>query len=296
MPASTLTLNAHAKVNLALDITGRRADGYHLLDMINRSVSLYDTVELERAESGGVSIAIDGAPYIPSDERNLAVQAVTALADAAGVKDPAVKIRLKKRIPSQAGLGGGSADAAAVLVGLNRLWHLNYNEAELCAVGLTLGADVPFCITGGCARVGGIGEIVEPVDDRCSYSLLLAMENRGRSTRTMFAAYDSATDVQHPDIARVAAHLAEGDTGRMAMAVGNAFCSACPDEDINLLLAMLLKNKALGATMTGSGAAVFGVFANPLAAQRCCDSLRLKKMWACTVQPVPFGVDIISER
>ena len=148
-----MLIRANAKINWTLDTVGVRADGYHLLDMLMQSISLHDTLTLEPAED--VTFSADGATRVPQDEGNLALRAALALRRHAGTAQGAM-IHLHKRIPSGAGLGGGSADAAAVLHGLNALWELNLPMETLRQIGLTLGADVPFCLMGGLAHVRGI--------------------------------------------------------------------------------------------------------------------------------------------
>ena len=155
-----MLIRANAKINWTLDIVGVRADGYHLLDMLMQSISLHDTLTLEPAED--VTFSADGATRVPQDESNLALRAALALRRHTGTERGAT-IHLHKRIPSGAGLGGGSADAAAVLHGLNALWELNLPMETLRQIGLTLGADVPFCLMGGLAHVRGIGEVIEPL-------------------------------------------------------------------------------------------------------------------------------------
>ena len=182
-----MLIRANAKINWTLDTVGMRADGYHLLDMLMQSISLHDTLTLEPAED--VTFSADGATRVPQDEGNLALRAALALRRHAGTAQGAM-IHLHKRIPSGAGLGGGSADAAAVLHGLNALWELNLPMETLRQIGLTLGADVPFCLIGGLAHVQGIGEVIEPLPCPRIYHLVIIQPCRALSTPQVFRALD----------------------------------------------------------------------------------------------------------
>lgn len=295
MPVSEIKLAANAKINLTLDITGLRADGYHLLDMVNRSVDLCDEITLTHAASGGVTVR-SNARHLPRDGRNLAVRAAEALADDAGVRLPPLDIYIKKRIPTQAGLGGGSADAAAVLVGLNEMLELNLGQRRLCDIALRVGADVPFCIVGGAARVQGIGEVVMPVDDRCEYRVVIVMPRQGRSTREAFAAFDAGAAYSRPDTEAMLGCLARGDTGCLGIHLLNVFYTAAQDDPARSLIAQLLSRGALGASMSGSGAAVFGVFADNLEARRCAAALRARGMRVFVAGPAEKGVAVLHRR
>ncbi len=291
-PAREIKLLANAKLNLALDIVGRRADGYHLMDMVMRSVDLADELMLRLARSGGVSVSCN-ARYLPRDERNLAVRAITALCERAGASVPPLSLAIKKRIPTQAGLGGGSADAAAALVGINELLGLGFSVGELCETGESIGADVPFCITGGAARVKGIGELIEPIEDNCDYVTLILMPVRGRSTREAFAKWDDGADFERPDVAGVAEALSLGDTTGLGVLVGNAFSALEADEGTERLKSALLVAGALGASMTGSGAAVFGIFPDYISAQRARERLRSLGASTYLARPCGEGVRIV---
>ncbi|MEG2083580.1 MAG: 4-(cytidine 5'-diphospho)-2-C-methyl-D-erythritol kinase, partial [Oscillospiraceae bacterium] len=205
-----IKLLARAKLNLSLDITGQRRDGYHLMDMVMRSVDLSDELTLRLAESGGISIA-SNMRFLPRGEKNLAFRAAQSLCASVGMPLPSLHIDIKKNIPTQAGLGGGSADAAAVLVGLNTLFSLGLSCDELCAVGETIGADVPFCVCGGTARVRGIGELIEPIEDNCSYTVLILMPALGRSTHEAFARWNTDAIFNHPDVSGTVNALRTGD-------------------------------------------------------------------------------------
>lgn len=252
-------LKAHAKLNWTLDITGQRADGYHLMDMLMQPVTLSDDVLLRPAQT--ISLTTGGEPLLPADEHHLALRAARALQ--AQTRCPhGAAIHVEKRIPVGAGMGGGSADAAAVLIGLNRMWGLGLSGEELEAIGLTLGADVPFCIRGGLARTTGIGECMQMLPCARMYPLVVVQPCEGLSTREIFTAWHAKPDADKPDNASAATALSEGNGAVLAASMGNVMqpisVRRCPgiDEAIRALTAQ----GAFVAQMTGSGSAVFGAF------------------------------------
>ena len=211
-------LRAFAKINWSLDTVGTRADGYHLLDMVMQSVTLHDSLEIEPAE--GLSLYADGRVRVPQDGTNLVLRAAEALQKHAGIAQGAA-IRLHKRIPTGAGLGGGSSDAAAVLHGLNHLWGLDYPLETLCEIGLSIGADIPYCLHGGLCRVQGIGEVITPLETDKVYHLVLLQPCRALSTRQVFTALEAHAPARRPDTEAVARALKAGQFAPLAAAMGN---------------------------------------------------------------------------
>ena len=193
---------AHAKINWSLNILGVREDGYHELDMLMQGVELCDELSFERAR--WLTLTVDGQP-LPVGERNLVVRAANALNDYMGQRNGA-RIRLTKRIPARAGLGGGSADCAAALLALNRLWNLRLPTPVLMEIGANLGADVPFCILGGLARVGGFGERLTPLPDAPSIPLAMVTPGDGLSTAAVFRAWD---EERQPEAAKASSAILE---------------------------------------------------------------------------------------
>ena len=191
-----MILEAFAKINWSLDITGVRKDGYHLMDMLMQPVSLSDEITLVPAS--GLSITTAGWPPSRADKTNLAYRAAAALQEHTGYQG-GVQIHVHKQIPVGAGMGGGSADAAAVLYGLNRLWNTGLSSAELEIIGLSLGADVPFCLRGGLTRTGGIGERLESVDCMYSYWLIIIQPCPGLSTGQVFSLWHASDPVRRPE-------------------------------------------------------------------------------------------------
>ncbi len=262
---NAITVHAPAKVNLALEVCGLLPGGYHALDMIMQAVSLYEKIKLEKRPAGQVSLtclAADGtlAPDIPTDSRNLAHRAATAFFEAAGVGG-GVHITVTKAVPSQAGMAGGSADAAGVLVGLNLLYGAGLSTAQLCSIGEKLGSDVPFCIVGGTARVQGRGERVRPIAPLPECLLVAAMPHAGSSTPAGFARYDELGSTVHPDVDAAAQALEAADLAGVCRQAGNALQEACATEETHDILHTLQAAGALTALLTGSGAVTYGIFA-----------------------------------
>lgn len=270
-----MRLEAFAKINWSLDIIGIREDGYHLMDMIMQPVSLADEIVLTPADN--MEITTDGYPRSRADKTNLAMRAALELKGSAGYSG-GVRIHVHKRIPMGAGLGGGSADAAAVLCGLNRLWDLGLTGDELEKTGLRLGADVPFMIRGGLARVRGIGELIEPRPCRNNYWMLIFQPCRGLSTREIFESWNPDC-VRHPDTESALHALECGNLIQLSDSIGNVLepvsASRCPE--IGEAVHSLLASGARLASMTGSGSAVFGVFSSGTEAEKA--AAVLSKRW-----------------
>ena len=267
-----MLVRAFAKINWSLDITGIRPDGYHLMDMVMQPVSLYDEIRLSPADD--ISISTSGNPPSRADHTNLAWRAADLMKSTFGVRG-GVSIDLQKSIPMGAGLGGGSADAAAVMKGLDRFWSLNTPPSELERLGLSLGADVPFCLRGGLTRTRGIGEQLESHSCGINYWLLVIQPCRALSTKEIFAGYHEASDLVHPDTEAVLSALESADARKLSLSVGNVLESVsglrCPE--IPVAVSRLLDAGAFTARMTGSGSAVFGVFRSRLLAEKASSFL-----------------------
>ena len=270
-------LSATAKVNLALEILGLRADGYHEIVTVMQAVQLSDRIVLE--DDDGLDLHIADRD-VPRDASNLALRAALALRQAAGV-DHGVRITLDKRIPIAAGLGGGSADAAAVLVGLNRLWRLRWPLGRLAEVGATLGMDVPFFLRGGTAFATGRGEKVERVP---GMALALVLVNPRFASSTA-EAYGRLTAAMYTDGARartVLAALSARRPGRLAESLYNGLeATVAPAHpEIGQMKAALLAAGALGALMSGSGPTVFGIARSPDHARQIRRRIQ-RASWEC---------------
>jgi 4-diphosphocytidyl-2-C-methyl-D-erythritol kinase len=249
-------VNAAAKVNLALEVLGRRADGYHEIATVMQAVDLSDRLVLEEADALELRTS---APDVPTDERNLAYRAAVALREAAKV-DRGVRIALDKRIPVAAGLGGGSTDAAAALAGLNRLWNLRWPTERLDELAVALGMDVPFFLRGGAALATGRGERLAPLGG-ASLALVLVNPRFGVSTAEM---YGRLTPAMYSDGGRaraVAGALNGRGMSRMAASLYNGMEAAAraAHPEIGQMAAALVAAGALAAVMSGSGPTVFGL-------------------------------------
>ena len=261
---------AHAKINWSLNITGLRADGYHLLDMLMQTIDLHDTLEIEPAV--GLSLTVGDTP---AGEENLVLRAAMALNRHAGTRRGA-RMALIKRIPARAGLGGGSADCATALRALNGLWGLGLSEVELLEIGLSLGADVPFCLTGGLARVRGIGEDILPVPQAPSIPLVLVVPGGGLSTGAVFSLWDRGG---YPEVrldnAALAGAVIAGRLDEVDRLCANALTSPAVSlmPEIGSLIERMRALGAGAAFMTGSGSAVVGAFADDDAARCAARSL-----------------------
>ena len=256
-----MKIKANAKVNLSLDVAGKREDGYHELDMIFLEVPLYDTVEIEVMNEPGIRLSCSD-PSLENPD-NIACKAARSLMEKYGLAGKrGVGIRIEKKIPMQAGLGGGSADAAAVLKGMNELFGLNASPEELRGIGVKLGADVPFFIEGGCARAKGIGEILTPLTGLPEMNILIVKPKESISTAYAYGNLKYGAEAYHPDIEALQDALLEKDVRKAASLLGNSLEAAVTDRYpvIPVLKKELMDLGAYGAVMTGSGSAVFGLF------------------------------------
>ncbi len=254
---------AYAKLNLTLDVLGLLDDGYHDLEMVMQSISLHDSVAV-RIGCGGDISCISNIPYIPNDERNIAVKAARAFLNATGSNCGGIAIAVEKRIPSSAGMAGGSADGAAALRLLNELCDFPLSDEELCAVGLTVGADVPFCLMGGTALACAKGEAMTELPALPDCFFVIAKPSRGMSTKAVFAEIDNHPIEKHPDTKSMLSAIENGDIPSVAANVYNVFepVVSADVRDISSIKDVLLNSGALCAAMTGSGSAVFGIFTN----------------------------------
>lgn len=281
---SAITLPAYAKLNLTLDILGTRPDGYHELDMVMQAVSLHDDVTLTIntgtpwvltcEDEGGISLS-----GIPCDERNLAWKAAQIFFRAASLPDPGMKIHIIKRIPEQAGLAGGSADAAAVLRGLNDLYGKPFDTEALCALGAQCGSDVPFCVLGSTARVKGRGEVLFPISLGTVQHYVICKPDFGISTPKLFALSDQHPAQEHPDPESLLAHLQANDNQSAGPLLCNVLEQVAVLEHPQILAIRedLLKAGSCGARMTGSGSAVFGLFPDESSAKQAAARLKEKE-------------------
>ena len=268
-----MRIAARAKINWTLDIVGKREDGYHLMDMLMQPISLSDDITLLPQEE--LTLSVSGFPRVNPGPENLALRAAVLLKQATGCTGGA-SIHVHKRIPVGAGMGGGSADAAGVLTGLNRLWGTGLTQAELETLGLQLGADVPFCLRGGLQRAQGVGELLTPLPCGGLYWLVVIQPCPGLSTKEVFSRFSLEACEGKPDTQGAAEALAQGDWRRLCSCLGNVLQAVSAElrPEISEAIAALHAQGAAGAWMTGSGSAVFGLFTSAPAARAAAQSLR----------------------
>ncbi|BBB90308.1 MAG TPA: 4-(cytidine 5'-diphospho)-2-C-methyl-D-erythritol kinase [Methylomusa anaerophila] len=273
-----LKVKAYAKINLALDVLHKRSDGYHEVAMIMQAIDLADTVTLsDRAEAISVSVNIP-VPGLPADQSNLAYRAAALIREECQVSR-GVHIALEKRIPMAAGLAGGSADAAAVLRGLNSLWGLGLSLAELSHFGARLGSDVPFCLYGGTMLATGRGERLTPLPAMPESFVVLAKPPVAVSTAWAYGQYRAESIPARPDINAMRARLAAKDLKGIAALVGNVLESVTIPSypEIAVLKEYMLQYGALTALMSGSGPTVFALAADAGQAEYIVDKMRNNK-------------------
>ncbi len=277
-----LTEQAPAKINLSLDILGKREDGYHDLRMVMQSVSLCDTLRMEKAE--GIHLFCR-EEEIPLDERNTVWKAAEIFLRETGF--PGVRVELEKAIPSQAGLGGGSADAAAFLRGANRLYQAGLSPEKLREMGKQVGADVPFCVEGGLALAEGIGDRLTSLPPMPDCRILLCKPLAGVSTAAAYAQADQRPFRQQGYTKDVLRALETGSLSDIGRALGNDFQELCCLPEVEAIRKEMLAGGAAGALMSGSGSAVYGLFSPTSQEAECCREKLLsqgRKAFLC----VPF--------
>ena len=270
-----MELLANAKINLTLDILRRREDGYHDLQMVMQSVTLSDvlTVAPARGEQGE---AASNLRFLPTGGKNLAQMAAAAFRAATG-RGGQVDVSIRKHVPVCAGLAGGSADAAAVLTAMNALTGAGLTPLELAKIGEAVGSDVPFCVLGGTALAEGRGEFLTPLPPLPPCHIALCKPPFSISTPQLFARVNVRKIVRRPDTAGVTAALAAGDLAGVARRMYNVFEDVLQPRrlaEINEIKSALIDCGALGASMSGSGPSVFGLFEDGARAQDACSRLR----------------------
>ena len=255
-----MRFRALAKINLGLDILGKREDGYHEVRMIMQTIQMYDVLEIKKKKAPGISLSVI-YPFIPCDERNLVYKAAKLLMDEFQVKG-GVTIRLEKFIPVAAGMAGGSSDAAATLVGINRLFKLGLSERELMDRAVKIGADVPYCIMRGTALAEGIGEKLTGITQVPECFVLIGKPGINVSTRAAYESLNLSGIQNHPDIDGMIQDIQNGDLQGMTAKMGNVFEPGIIGQYpvIQEIKDLMESHGALKAMMSGSGPTVFGIF------------------------------------
>ena len=265
---NSIMLKGRAKINLTLDVVGKRENGYHDLEMIMQSINLYDTIFIRKTKIPGVRLKSNYS-WLPTNEKNIAYKAATLFFEETGING-GVAIEITKRIPVAAGLAGGSTDAAATLVGLNRIYETRLSKQKLMEMGLKLGADVPFCIARGTMLAEGIGEELTPLTPMPSTHVVLVKPAISASTAVVYKNLDINNIKKHPDTKKVINALDNGNVRMIAENMANVLeeVTIKMHPEIEDIKQDLMKHGAMGAMMSGSGSAVFGLFATKEAAQK----------------------------
>ena len=290
-----LELKALGKVNLGLDILGKKENGYHEVRMVMQTVYLYDRVILERNRTPGITIETN-LKFLPVNENNIAYKAADLIRKEFGISE-GIKIILDKHIPVAAGMAGGSANAAAVLFGMNRMYGLGLSEEELKIRGVGLGADVPYCIMRGTVLAEGIGEKLTPLPPIPKCYVLIAKPPLSASTETVYEKYDALEEISHPDIDGIIRGLVRADIRQAAASMGNVLEQVMLKEYpiIGRIKQTMLDFGAMGALMSGSGPTVFGLFDSRSAAKAAAKKIKsrglTKQAYVTNVQNVRRNID-----
>ena len=268
------TLTAPAKVNLALDILDTRPDGYHDMKMVMQTISLCDTVSVEET-AAGFELRTDG-DFIPAGKKTLEQRAAEAFFEAAGLPMPGLRVTLEKVTPAYAGLGGGSADVAALLRILRDNYAPEMSTEELERIGFTVGSDMPFCVRGGTALAEGRGEVLTDLPPLPDCWFVLCKPDFGIPTTSLFALVDGGELTCRPDIGGMGLALESGDLAGVAARLGNVFEEVLPEEyhEVFTIKNRLMELGALNAAMSGSGPTVFGIFSEQETAKRAAEVLK----------------------
>ena len=268
-----MRLQAFAKINIGLDVLGKREDGYHEVRMIMQTIRMYDQLDMRKSVEPGIHLTTN-KKYIPVDENNLVWRAAKLMMDTCGIIE-GVSIHLHKVIPVAAGMAGGSSDAAATLVGMNRLFHCGLSKEKLMELGVQIGADVPYCVLRGTALAEGIGEKLTVLPPMPDCWILIGKPGISVSTKYVYTTLDLNTDTVHPDIDGMKKALEDGNlygiTERMGNVLQDVTIPAYPE--VERIKEQMKTLGAVNAMMSGSGPTVFGIFDNEEKAQEACQKL-----------------------
>ena len=284
-----MRLQAFAKINLGLDVLGKREDGYHEVRMIMQTIRMYDQLDMRKSVEPGIHLTTN-KKYIPVDENNLVWRAAKLMMDTCGIIE-GVSIHLHKVIPVAAGMAGGSSDAAAALVGMNRMFHCGLSKEKLMELGVQIGADVPYCVLRGTALAEGIGEKLTVLPPMPDCWILIGKPGISVSTKYVYTTLDLNTDTVHPDIDGMKKALEDGNlygiTERMGNVLQDVTIPAYPE--VERIKEQMKALGAVNAMMSGSGPTVFGIFDNEEKAQEACQKLRESGSCQQVFLTVPFN-------
>ena len=284
---NTITEKAYAKLNISLDVSKAREDGYHDMVMVMQTVSLCDELSITLDQTGIVRAEAD-LRYIPRDDRNLAVKAAKLYFAKTGREGTGAVIRMRKRIPVGAGMAGGSSDAAAVIRALSRTFGQELKKDEMMALAERTGSDVAFCVLGGTALAEGRGEILTPLRDMPDCTIVICKPDYSISTPELFRAIDREKLRVHPDTAGILEAIREGNLAQICRRMYNVF-EDVPDRRMKIIGGIktrLINKGAEGAVMTGTGSAVFGIFTDENTAKKACSAMAKEVPFTCLAKPI----------
>lgn len=286
-------VKAYAKINLMLDIVATRTDGYHDLFMIMQSIGLYDTITVTQTKTKMITISCN-IDDIPLDEKNIAYKAADAFFKATKIKNKGINIDILKKIPHAAGMAGGSADGAGVLVALNELTGAQLTDDELCDIGVKIGADVPFCIKGGTLLAQGIGDVLNKVKPLRKCYILIAKPDVGVNTGKAYKQFDECGKVHTPDKFGMLCAMQSRDLADIASRMENVFEQFIDVPNKVDMKSIMRDNNALGVCMSGSGPTVFGIFDNKENAENAAKQLKNYAKDIAVTTPVSKGCRIVK--
>lgn len=274
-----VTVKAYAKINLLLDILGKLENGYHDLFMVMQSIGIFDTVEVESTQTQKIEIICD-KDGVPNDERNIAHKAARAFFDFSKIKNPGLKITLEKSIPHAAGLAGGSADGAAVVRALDKIFETKLSDRQIVQICSTFGSDVAFCALGGTMLAQGTGNVLTYLPQLKIENLVVVKPDCSVSTAEAYKAFDTAERIRHPDCKGMLNAVFDSDVQKASHCVDNVFEQFIDIPERIEIKSVMRSHNALCACMSGSGPSVFGIFESKEDAELCAQ--RLKKTFSNT--------------
>lgn len=286
-----ITVKAAAKINLLLDLTAVLENGYHSIFTVMQSVGIYDTVKVTKNNEKSITLSCSDA-NIPTDSRNTAWKAAEYFFEHTGIEEKGVHIHIDKVIPSEAGLAGGSSDAAAVIMALNTLYNTNLPEEELLTIAGKVGSDVPFCFLGGTRVCLNKGEITAKLPDLPNCDIIVIKPDQGISTKEAYKNFDEADRIRHPDNEGFISAAAQADLKAMCDKAANVFEQVVEVQDRVRIKAVMRNHNADLAMMSGSGAAVFGIFRDKNDCEKCFLELKEKFEYSFMEKPVKQGLYI----
>lgn len=267
------TIKSNAKINLSLDVLNLREDGYHNIDSIFQEISLHDTISISINKTSEIKVSTN-VSNIPNNEKNIAFKAAKMYLEHVQEQSLGVEIFIDKKIPSEAGLGGGSSNAASVLTTLDKLLNFNVPKDNIFKIASKIGADVPFFLIGGICHITGIGEQITQVENMSKFHILVAKGSNGISTAFAYKKIDALTNRSHHDTAKILNAISKNDIFSLSKECLNTFELVTEDTDVFKIKNIMINNGAIFSLLSGSGSSVFGIFENENHANNCNSILK----------------------